>query len=100
MDVANLPWEKGVSVVFAMLLLKILWDCVYRKIPRGFKSLKASVDTQTTILSQRHDDLLVKVSALEKSQQHADTTNAESLKRIEQLLMKSSRKQPAKKKSP
>lgn len=43
MDFQNVPWDKGIEFVLAVVLLKFLFDAVYRKIPRGLRRLNASV---------------------------------------------------------
>lgn len=61
MDPANLPWEKGTGVVLAVALLAILIDCVYRKIPRGFRLVRRSVDKTTHVLVKRHEEGMVAI---------------------------------------
>lgn len=67
MDLEKLPWDKGIAAILAVVLIKIMWDCVYRKIPIGFRRLRRSVDLQTRIMQERTDELIVRITAVEAS---------------------------------
>lgn len=56
MDVANLPWDKGVEVVFAVTVLKMLYDVVYKKVPRGFRELRGSLTRLEAAVMEVHQD--------------------------------------------
>lgn len=45
-----------VNVPFALLLLKMLWDAVYQKIPDGFASIKQVADEAHSNAEERHDE--------------------------------------------
>lgn len=62
MDFKDLPWREGLGAVFSMVLLKMLWDVVYRKVPRGFRSIKALLTRyeQEAIVRHREHVALMK----------------------------------------
>jgi hypothetical protein len=54
MDFKDLPWREGLGAVFSMVLLKMLWDVVYKKVPRGFRSIKILLARQEAEAIKRH----------------------------------------------
>lgn len=53
MDWSKLPWDQGLAVVFALVLLKMLYDLVYKKIPRGFRDLRRGIRFQRIELTKK-----------------------------------------------
>lgn len=63
MDWNQIPWDKGLGVAFALVLLKILFDAVYKKIPRGFRSVKNEVRQQTQVFLKQHSEAIDVIKA-------------------------------------
>lgn len=65
MELQHVPWKEGVTAVFAAVLLKILYDCVYVKLPMGFRSVRKTLLTQTQLDDKRHGEHIAKLASLE-----------------------------------
>ena len=65
MDFEKLPWRDGVAAVLAIVLLKMLWDAVYRKIPAGFRGVRLLLKKQTELAMERHAEHMAKQNSLE-----------------------------------
>jgi hypothetical protein len=70
MDVAAIPWDRPLGVVFAIALLVIFIDLTYRKIPRGFTRIRAELRQQTQSLMNDkkadHENLQAVLTAIER----------------------------------
>jgi F0F1-type ATP synthase membrane subunit b/b' len=66
MDAANLPWDKGIAFVFAVFLLKMLYDAVYVKIPDGFQHVSSELQVQMERADDRHAEHLAGQKELKK----------------------------------
>lgn len=53
MDWNQLPWDKGIGTLFGVILLKMVFDLVYKKIPRGFRQLRQSNAVQSKQLENK-----------------------------------------------
>lgn len=56
-----MEWEKlllehGLATFFAVILLKMLYDLVYKKIPRGFRELRKSLRLQRIQLTKKLEE--------------------------------------------
>lgn len=78
MGLDTLPWRDGVAAVLAVVLLKMLWDAVYRKIPLGFKSVRRLLELQTSNAEKRHDQHLEKMTAVEDAIKHLQATKCKN----------------------
>lgn len=58
MNWESIPWDKGVGLIFALVLLKMLFDAVYKKIPRGFRSVRNEVRQQTAVFLKQHSEAI------------------------------------------
>lgn len=69
MDAFKEYMGQGVAFVFACAMLKILFDAVYKKIPRGFRRLRNEVRHQTALLLSKHDEAMAMLKAQATAQQ-------------------------------
>jgi hypothetical protein len=55
MDWNHLPWDQGLATVFGLVLLKMLYDLVYKKIPRGLRAIRQALRYQREQLGKKMD---------------------------------------------
>lgn len=56
MDWAEIAKTQGLTALFAIVTLKMLYDLVYKKIPRGFRELRKSIRLQRIELTKKMDE--------------------------------------------
>lgn len=56
MDVIQLAKEQGLAFVFAVILLKFLYDAIYVRLPRGFTMVHQELTSQRQRADQRHEE--------------------------------------------
>lgn len=56
MDWSKVPWEQGLGSVFGLILLKMLYDLVYKIMPRGMRLLRRGIIRMRVDLSKRLDE--------------------------------------------
>lgn len=95
MEINNFPWREGGGAVLAGLLLKMLWDAVYRKIPQGFRTVRKLFETQAENAAERHDEHIAKLNALEDAIKHLQRTKCKN-GRIHKRPTKQPKKPPKK----
>lgn len=76
MDFSHEMARDGVLACLAGFLLKILWDAVYKKIPRGFRSVRDLLQTLDQQAIARHQDHIAHMENLEDIVHDALTTKA------------------------
>ncbi len=77
----DFPWKDGVSTVLACILLKILWDLAYRKIPRGMRGLRVTLDKAVEKMQENHSEAMAELQAQQAASQKVLQTQAELLAR-------------------
>lgn len=53
MEWSKIPWEQGLGTVFALILLKMLYDLVYKIMPRGMRLLRRGIVRMRLDLTKR-----------------------------------------------
>lgn len=67
MDATNFPFKESGFAALAMVLLKILYDAVYVKIPKGLEAIREELTAQLERGNDRHNELMQKHVELQKA---------------------------------